>query len=224
VIEHLSENTSELVEPLASRRCPESVSNEPLTSACGEGLTPSDPQVLEMTYGTSAALHPVVRQPSKADRADKTSLMVRTGISGVIATVIDVTTLIFLVEVVRVPVALAAFLGAASGAGANYVVSKYWAFKETAPVNVKQLLTFGIVALCTACFMAAAMQVFAVGMGLPYLAAKGIAAALVFVLWSYPAQARWVFRAAERAADLTVEVAHEMRESMEMDVATVDET
>lgn len=164
-----------------------------------------------------------MRQQTKADRAEKTSLMVRTGISGVIATVIDVTMLVFLVEIVRMPLALAAFLGAASGAGANYLVSKYWAFRCTAPINIKQLVTFAIVAFCTACFMAIAMQIFAVELGLPYLAAKAIAAAVVFVLWSYPAQARWVFRAAERAADLTVEVAHEMRESMEMDVTTVDE-
>lgn len=139
--------------------------------------------------------------------------MVRSGISGLAATLADVTTLIVLVEIARIPVALAAFLGAASGAGAGFLISKYWAFEDPAPIRLQQLLAFASVALCTACFMAVAMQLFAVALGLPYLAAKAAAAATIFVLWSYPAQRRWVFRTAARAADLTASVASQLGES-----------
>jgi putative flippase GtrA len=40
------------------------------------------------------------------------------------------------------------------------------------------------------------MQLVAVDLHVPYLLAKSICAAVVFVLWSYPAQKRLVFRAA----------------------------
>jgi putative flippase GtrA len=135
-------------------------------------------------------------------------VLVRTGLSGVFATSIDVMMLILLVEVAHLPVAVAAFLGAASGASANYLVNKYWAFQDKSPIRVSQLLTFAFVALCTALFMAGAMQLFAVEIGLPYLVAKAVAAVAVFCLWSYPAQARLVFR----------QVAADVRQSLEIEI------
>jgi hypothetical protein len=60
----------------------------------------------------------------------------------------------------------------------------------------------------TAAFTAAAIHILAVLIGIPYLIAKAIAAALVFVLWTYPAQARLVFpEAAEAAGDSLPELA-----------------
>jgi putative flippase GtrA len=53
--------------------------------------------------------------------------------------------------------------------------------------------SFGLVAVGTAVLMALAMSVVAVGMGVPYLKAKAICAATVFLFWSYPAQRRFVF-------------------------------
>jgi hypothetical protein len=48
--------------------------------------------------------------------------------------------------------------------------------------------------VATATLMALAMQLFAVKLGVPYLLAKLICAALVFAAWTYPAQRRLVFR------------------------------
>ena len=77
---------------------------------------------------------------------------------------------------------------------ASFAVSKYVAFRDPSPVRLRQVAAFALVALATALFTAIAMQVAAVALGVPYLVAKALCAALVFVLWSYPAQRRLVFR------------------------------
>ena len=124
---------------------------------------------------------------------DVTKRMIRVGVSGVVATSIDVATLIFLVEVVGCHVTLAAFLAAALGGVSNFLINKYWAFRDGSPIDLRQVSVYAFVSLITAAFVAAAVHLLAVVMVLPYLLAKAIAAALVFVVWTYPAQARLVF-------------------------------
>lgn len=121
--------------------------------------------------------------------------ILRTGLSGVLATAVDVAALVFLVEVAAVSVVLAAFLSAMAGGVTNYLVNKFWAFRDPSPITLKQVTVYAAVSLTTALFMALSMQVLSVMMGLPYLVSKAIAASLVFILWTYPAQARLVFRA-----------------------------
>ena len=119
--------------------------------------------------------------------------LVRVGASGVIATAIDVVCLVVLVEMFGVYVTVAAFLAATAGAVANFLVNKFWAFRDPTPIDVRQVASYGLVSLTTACFMALSVHVFAVLIGFPYLAAKALAAVMVFLLWSYPAQSRLVF-------------------------------
>ena len=117
----------------------------------------------------------------------------RVGVSGMVATAIDVGALVFLVEVARTHVTLAAFLAAALGGVTNFLVNKYWAFEDEAPLEIRQITIYALVSLVTAAFVAAAVHILAVLIGLPYLIAKAVAAALVFLVWTYPAQARLVF-------------------------------
>ena len=117
----------------------------------------------------------------------------RTGVSGVIATAIDVLVMIVLVEWSGLPVGIAAFLGAMSGAFANFTVSKYWAFRDFSKVDPKQVGTYAAVALCTGIMVATSVHVLAVMIGIQYVLAKAISAVFVFLLWSYPAQAKLVF-------------------------------
>jgi putative flippase GtrA len=119
--------------------------------------------------------------------------LMRVGASGVVATGLDVGALVLLVEALGVHVTLAAFLAATLGGVTNFLVNKYWAFKDQAPLEIRQITIYALVSLVTATFVAAAVHVLAVMIGLPYLAAKAIAAALVFLAWTYPAQARLVF-------------------------------
>ena len=119
--------------------------------------------------------------------------MMRVGASGLVATGLDVGSLILLIELLGVHVTLAAFLAATAGGVSNFLVNKYWAFKDGAPLEIRQITLYAMVSLVTATFVAAAVHVLAVLLGVPYLAAKAIAAALIFLVWTYPAQARLVF-------------------------------
>jgi putative flippase GtrA len=120
------------------------------------------------------------------------------GAGGAVGSVLDVATLVLLVEHgARVPVA--AFCGAAVGAIVNFALNKYLAFRDRSRITARQLVRFGLVAVATAMLMALAMQLVAVMLGVPYLLAKVICAAVVFAVWTYPAQRRLVFRRAAHA-------------------------
>src|SRR5262245_30824185 len=116
--------------------------------------------------------------------------LVRVGVSGVVATSLDIAALVFLVEAMRSHVTLAAFLAAALGGVCNFLINKYWAFRDGSPIDLRQVTVYAFVSLVTAAFVAATVHLLAVVMVLPYLLAKAIAAVLVFLVWTYPAQAR----------------------------------
>jgi putative flippase GtrA len=121
--------------------------------------------------------------------------MMRVGASGALSQALDVVFLVTLVEVGGVHVTPAAFAAATTGAIANFAMCKLWAFRDRSPLHLRQVGYYTCVCLLTACLVAATIHVFAVGLGAPYLAAKAAAAILVFLCWSYPAQARFVFSA-----------------------------
>jgi putative flippase GtrA len=121
------------------------------------------------------------------------------GVSGAVGTGLDVAILVLLVEHgAQVPVA--AFFGATAGALVNFALNKYVAFRDRSRIDTRQIVRFGFVAVATAILMAAAMQLVAVDLGVPYLLAKLICAAVVFAVWTYPAQRRLVFRRAAHIA------------------------
>lgn len=120
--------------------------------------------------------------------------MCAAGVGGASATAVDVGALVLLVEH-GTPVALAAFVAAAAGAVVAFTVNKYIAFGDRTPITWQQLGRFGFVAVATALLMAFAMELFAVKLRVPYLVAKVICSALVFLAWTYPAQRRLVFLA-----------------------------
>jgi putative flippase GtrA len=119
--------------------------------------------------------------------------MLAAGLGGVAATVADIALLALLVQVVRCPIPLAAFIASAVGAVVCFVANKHVAFRDGSPVTVSQVVRFGLVAVATACLMAVMMKVVAVDLHVPYLLAKVVCAAGVFVAWTYPAQRRLVF-------------------------------
>ena len=120
--------------------------------------------------------------------------MCAAGMGGAAATAVDVGLLVLQVEH-GTPVALAAFCSAAAGAVVCFALNKYVAFRDRTPVSFEQLGRFGIVAVATALLMALAMEIFAVKLRVPYLVAKVICSAIVFLAWTYPAQRRLVFLA-----------------------------
>lgn len=118
--------------------------------------------------------------------------MFTAGLGGIAATVVDMSALVLMVKG-GLPVPAAAFLAAAAGAAVGFLMNKHIAFRDRSPITVQQLARFGGVAVATALLMAVAMQLFAVKLGVPLLAAKALCSALVFVAWTYPAQRKLVF-------------------------------
>jgi len=110
-----------------------------------------------------------------------------------LAGVVDVVVLTVLVEL-GAPIALAAAISTALAAATAFLGNKYVAFRDRAPLSVQQVATFVAIAAGTTLLTAAAMQLVAVHLGVPYLIAKGIVGTATFVGWSYPAQRRFVFR------------------------------
>ena len=114
------------------------------------------------------------------------------GIAGIGATSVDVGALALQVHH-GVHVALAAFIAATLGAIAGFTLNKYVAFRDRSPVTLAQLARFAIVALGTALLVAGGMELVAVQLHVPYLAAKALCSLAVFAAWTYPAQRRLVF-------------------------------
>ena len=114
------------------------------------------------------------------------------GASGIAATVVDVFFLVLMVEQ-GVSVPMAAFLAACAGAVVCFLMNKYTAFRDRTSVTIEQVGRFGAVAVTTAMLMALSMKIVAVHLGVPYLIAKVVCAAVIFVVWAYPAQRRLVF-------------------------------
>lgn len=120
--------------------------------------------------------------------------LVSAGFGGIAATLVDVAVLILLVEVFGLAIPIAAFCASAAGAAMNFVLNKYIAFRDRSPITFRQVARFGAVAVATALLMALAMKLVAVELGVPYVLAKLLCAVTVFMVWTYPAQRRLVFR------------------------------
>jgi len=115
------------------------------------------------------------------------------GLGGVAATVVDMSALVLMVGS-GMPVAAAAFISAAAGAGVGFLMDKHLPVRYRSHVTFKQLARFAAVAVATALLMALAMQLVAVKLGVPLVAAKAICSAAIFIAWTYPAQRKLVFR------------------------------
>jgi putative flippase GtrA len=128
-----------------------------------------------------------------------TRQLLTAGIAGALGTGLDLGVLVSLVGH-GAPIPLATFIATLAGAATNFTLNKYVAFNDRSPLTLGQVVRFDVVAVVAALLMAAAMKVATATLGLPVVAAKLACAAVVFVIWTYPAQRRLVFvRGAEVA-------------------------
>jgi len=114
------------------------------------------------------------------------------GIAGALGTGLDLAVLVWLVAH-HAPIPLATFVATLAGAAINFTLNKYVAFHDRSPLTFAQVVRFDVVALVAALLMAAAMKLATAALGLPVVAAKLACAAVVFAIWTYPAQRRLVF-------------------------------
>ena len=82
----------------------------------------------------------------------------------------------------------------------NFALNKYVAFRDRSPISIGQVARFNVVAVVSALLLAAAMKIATANPAVPVIAAKLACAALVFVIWSYPAQRYLVFARSARGA------------------------
>jgi putative flippase GtrA len=129
--------------------------------------------------------------------------LVTAGFGGIAATCVDVSVLVLLVEVIGLSIPVAAFLASTAGAVMNFVLNKYIAFRDRSPITFQQVARFGVVAVATALLMALAMKIVAVELGVPYVVAKMLCAVTIFMIWTYPAQRKLVFRGLRANADVS---------------------
>lgn len=113
-------------------------------------------------------------------------------LAGISATALDVVVLTVAVRH-GVPVAPAAWLGAAAGAVLAFFVARRLAFGDRSPVGLPQVARFAAVALVAACLLAGLMHVAVHGLGAPTVVAKLGCSLAVFFCWTLPAQRQLVF-------------------------------
>ena len=126
--------------------------------------------------------------------------LIAAGIAGALGTGLDVAVLVALVGR-DLPIPLATFIAALAGAVANFALNKYVAFRDRSPLRLAQVARFHVVAVVAALLMAAAMKIATANPAVPVVAAKLACAAIVFAVWTYPAQRRLVFAPGARAAE-----------------------
>jgi putative flippase GtrA len=118
--------------------------------------------------------------------------LVTASAGSVVATAVDMSALVLLVQH-GAPIAVSTFVAASAGAVTCFALNKRVAFRDRTRTSLAQVARFALVAVATALLLALAMELVAVKLGVPYIAAKLACSALVFTAWSYPAQRRLVF-------------------------------
>ena len=118
--------------------------------------------------------------------------LVAAGFGGIVGTILDLGLLVLLVGH-HAPIPAATFIATIAGAATNFVMNKHIAFRDRAPVDPRQVARFGFVAAVAALLTATAMKLVTMALALPLVVAKVAFAAIVFVLWTYPAHRRFVF-------------------------------
>jgi putative flippase GtrA len=132
---------------------------------------------------------------AKAGELKQAALRVaRSAISGVVASGVDVVTLLALVHVTQMAAGLAAGVGCLAGGVANFALARQWVFGARGNA-ARQLVLYGLLVVGGGALASGAVvQVATVTLGLSVLAAKLAAAILVFFGWNYPISSRLVFR------------------------------
>jgi len=125
--------------------------------------------------------------------------LIAAGAGGIVGTGVDLGCLVLLVGH-HVPVPVATFLASLAGAATSFVLNKYVAFGDRSPISLGQILRFDFVAVVAALLMAVAMKLVTVKLGVSVVVAKLACAAVVFALWTYPVQRRFVFAHGAAAA------------------------
>lgn len=115
------------------------------------------------------------------------------------ATVVDYSVMIALVSAAGAPPALGTAAGAASGAVVNFLLGRRWIFRATRHRTAPQAGRYALVSFASLLLNTAGVHVLAAYLHVQYVAARVAVSLAVSVLWNFPMQRSFVFRAGERS-------------------------
>lgn len=122
------------------------------------------------------------------------STFVRHQAASVVATLVDFTIMIALVEVQRMRPDSATFFGAALGALSNFTLGRVWTFRAVATPLFPQAARYAVISAASAALNVLGIHALVHGWGLPYVSSRIAVASLVSVFWNFPAHKLFVFR------------------------------
>lgn len=111
-----------------------------------------------------------------------------------VATAVDFSTMIAIVELLRVSPVLATACGAAAGAVTNFVMSRGWIFPQHDRRTAAQAGRYVAVSAGSLALNTAGEALVNGVLGVPYALARVVVAVLVSVAYNYPLHRAFVFR------------------------------
>jgi putative flippase GtrA len=118
----------------------------------------------------------------------------RSQVASLIATAIDFSTLIFLVEVAHLWYVAATATGALLGAIVNFVLGRYWSFRAGHGSIHGQAMRYAAVSGASLALNSAGVYLLTDKLGIHYALSRVIAAAVVGLIFNFPLHRHFVFR------------------------------
>jgi putative flippase GtrA len=117
----------------------------------------------------------------------------RSQIASLVATIVDFTTLVFLVEVAHVWYVAATATGAFAGAIVNFVLGRHWSFKAEDDRLRSQAVRYAAVSAGSLVLNSLGVYLLTEYAGFHYTLSRALTAVLVGVLFNFPLHRRFVF-------------------------------
>ncbi len=118
----------------------------------------------------------------------------RAGIASLLASVVDLATLLLIAQTAHVAAGLAVALGCLAGGAVNFALSRRWVFRTRGAGRRRQFALYGFVIVGGGAVLAGLLvQLATTTLGAPLLPARCAIAVVLFVCWNYPLSSLVVF-------------------------------
>jgi putative flippase GtrA len=118
----------------------------------------------------------------------------RSQIASLTATLVDFSSLIFLVEIGHVWYVAATATGAFLGAIVNFILGRHWTFEADHDSVRGQAIRYAVVSAVSLVLNSSGVYLLTEYLGIHYAISKAITAFLVGILFNFPLHRRFVFR------------------------------
>jgi putative flippase GtrA len=143
---------------------------------------------------TALPTHHQASDPERGGAGPDQARFARSTLTSLGTTALDFAILATLYQLVGAPLALSTFAGSVCGATANFLINRRWTFRAHTGHAGHQVARYLAVQAGSAGLHTGGVSLLAGPFGVPYLVAKLVVAALVYLGWNYPLLRHWVFR------------------------------